>query len=154
MKRILAVIWLGLSLVMTACSSESSIKESENNFPPTMTGTIEVHGQQYDMVKGNYRWERKQGMETEVIETDAASPYQIGENFDAIPIGQSESIHINIDDEPTITAYLWGENGRQKEVLVNNEQIEAPESTGKYVYEVLAEWSDGEVSYTFVLEIK
>lgn len=155
MKRFLAVILLGLSLFMTACSSESSKKESENenDFPPTMTGTIEVNGQQYDMAKGNYRWERKQGMETQVIQTDAASPYQIAENFDAIPIGPSENIHINIEDEPTITVYLWDENGRQEEVSVNSNQIEAPENAGKYVYEVLAEWSHGEVSYTFVVEM-
>ncbi|QUG43019.1 hypothetical protein KD050_07220 [Psychrobacillus sp. INOP01] len=154
MKGILVVILLGLSLVMTACSSESSKQESENDFPPTMTGTIEVNGQQYDMAMGNYRWERKRGMETEVIETDSASPYQIAENFDAIQIGQSDTIHINIEDEPTITAYLWDENGRQKEVSVNNNQIKAPESAGKDVYEILAEWSNGEVSYTFVVEIQ
>ena len=154
MKRILTVILLGLSLIMTACSLESIKKESENDFPPTMTGTIEVNGQQYDMAKGNYRWERKQGMETQVIQTDAASPYQIAENFDAIPVGPSETIHINIEDEPTITAYLWDESGRQKEISVKNNQMEAPESVGKYVYEVLAEWSNGEVSYTFVAEIK
>ncbi|MEK3980196.1 hypothetical protein MKY37_14175 [Psychrobacillus sp. FSL K6-2836] len=154
MKRILAVILLGLSLAMTACSSESSKTENENNFPPTMKGTIEVNGQQYDIATGNYRWERKQGMETQVIVTDAASPYQIAENFEAIPISQREPIHINIEDKPTITVYLWDEKGRQKEVSVNNNQMEAPESAGKYVYEVLAEWSNGEVSYTFVVEME
>lgn len=153
MKRVLAIL-LGLSLLLTACSSESSKKESEKEFPPTMVGTIEVNGQQYDMAKGNYRWERKQEMETQVIQTDAASPYQIAENFDAIPVGPSETIHINIEDEPTITTYLWDENGRQKEISVKNNQMEAPESAGKYIYEVFSEWSNGEVSYMFVAEIK
>lgn len=154
MKRILAVTLLGLSLIMTACSRESIEKESKNDFPPTMTGIIEVNGQQYDMAKGNYRWERKEGMETQVIETDAASPYQIADDFEAIPIRQSAIIHINIEDEPSVTVYPWDENGRQKEVSVNNKQFEAPESAGKYVYEVLAQWSNGEVSYTFAVDIK
>ncbi|MFJ7827799.1 hypothetical protein [Psychrobacillus sp. NPDC096623] len=154
MKRLLAVILIGILLVMTACSSESNNKENENEFPPTMKGTIEVNRKQYDLAMGNFKWERKQGMETEVVETDAASPDQIAENFDAIPIGQSESILIHLEDEPTITVYLWDDNGRQQEVSVSNNQIEAPESAGKYVYEVLAEWSNGEVSYTFVVEIK
>lgn len=154
MKRILAVTLLGLSLIMTACSEESIKKESENDFPPTMAGIIEVNGKQYDMAKGNYKWERKEGMETQVIQTDAASPYQIAGDFEAIPISQSEIIHINIEAEPTLTAYLWDENGRQKEVSVNNKQFEAPKSAGKYVYEVLAQWSNGEVSYTFAVDIK
>jgi len=154
MKRILAVTLLGLSLIMTACSEESIEKESENDFPPIMTGIIEVNGQQYDMAKGNYRWERKEGMETQVIQTDAASPTQIADDFEAIPISRSAIIHINIEEEPSITIFPWDENGRQKEVSINNKQFEAPESAGKYVYEVLAQWSNGEVSYTFAVDIK
>lgn len=154
MKRILVVILLGFSLALTACSSETSKKESENDFPPTMTGTIEVDGQKYEMAKGNYRWERKQGLETEVIQADAASPYQIAENLDAIRIDKSETILINIEGESAINVFLWDENGRQKEVSINNKQFQAPESTGKYVYEVLAEWTNGEISYTFVVDMK
>lgn len=154
MKRILVVTLLGLSLIMTACSEESIEKESEDDFPPTMGGIIEVNGKQYDIATGNYKWERKEGMETQVIATDAASPYQIADDFKAILIGQSETIHINVEAEPTITVYLWDENGRQKKVSVSNNQIKAPENAGKYVFEVLAEWSNGEVSYTFVVEIK
>ncbi|MEK3996629.1 hypothetical protein MKY29_18100 [Psychrobacillus sp. FSL K6-2365] len=119
-----------------------------------MAGIIEVNGKQYDIATGNYKRERKEGMETQVIGTDAASPYQIADDFKAILIGQSETIHINVEAEPTITVYLWDENGRQKKVSVSNNQIKAPENAGKYVFEVLAEWSNGEVSYTFVVEIK
>ncbi|WP_419959877.1 hypothetical protein [Psychrobacillus sp. BM2] len=153
MKRILAFTLLGILLLTTACSSGSSKKESDYDFPPTMRGTIEINGQQYDMAKGNYRWERKQGLETEVIQADAASPYQIAENLDAIRINKNETILINIEEESAINVYLWDENGRQKEVSINDKQFQAPESTGKYVYEVLAQWSNGEVSYTFVVEM-
>lgn len=153
MKRILAVTLLGILLLTTACSSGASKKESDNDFPPTLRGTIEINGQQYDMAKGNYRWERKQGLETEVIQADAASPYQIAENLDAIRINKNETILINIEEESAIHVYLWDENGRQKEVSINNKQFRAPENTGKYVYEVLAQWSNGEVSYTFVVEM-
>lgn len=153
MKRILAFTLLGILLLTTACSSGSSKKESDYDFPPTMRGTIEINGQQYDMAKGNYRWERKQGLETEVIQADAASPYQIAENLDAIRINKNETILINIEEESAINVYLWDENGRQKEVSINDKQFQTPESTGKYVYEVLAQWSNGEVSYTFVVEM-
>ncbi|SDN71838.1 hypothetical protein SAMN05518871_10749 [Psychrobacillus sp. OK028] len=154
MKRVFAITLLGLSLLLPACSSELSKQGRENEFPPTMTATIEVNGQSYEMMKGNYSWERKQGMETQVIQADTASPYQIAENYDAIEIDQSKTIHIKIEDEPTLTAYLWDANSRQQEVPVNDNQIEVPKSAGKYVYEVLAQWANGEVSYTFVIDKK
>ena len=43
---------LGLSLIMTACSEDSIEKESEDDFPPTIAGIIEVNGKQYDIATG------------------------------------------------------------------------------------------------------
>lgn len=42
-----------------------------------MAGIIEVNGKQYDIATGNYKRERKEGMETQVIGTDAASPIKL-----------------------------------------------------------------------------
>lgn len=90
------------------------------------------------MVVGNYRWERKQGLDTQVVETDAASPYQIAENFSAIMVEPSTNINIEIEESPRISLYLWNENGREKEVTIKNNQLLAPTSKGQYIYELLA----------------
>lgn len=123
------------------------------DFPPAMTGFIYVNGKKYEMTAGNYKWERKVGSDTEAVKTDAASPSQIAESFNPIGIEQNTNIYIEIQDHPKIYVYQWYENDRDKEVILKNNQIAVPSSEGRYIYEVLAKWSNGEVSYTFVVEV-
>ncbi|WP_391122354.1 hypothetical protein [Psychrobacillus sp. L3] len=146
------------ALCITGCSNGSSemdreVKASENEFPPSMAGSINVNDKEYEMVVGNYRWERKQGIDTQVVETDAASPYQIAEYFNAIMVEPNTNINIEIEENPRVSLFLWNGNGREKEVKLKNNQLLAPTSKGQYIYEVLAKWSNGEVSYTFVVEV-
>lgn len=51
------------------------MEQNKYDFPPSMTGLINVNEKEYDMKAGNYRWERKQGSGTQAVETDAASSY-------------------------------------------------------------------------------
>jgi hypothetical protein len=51
-------------------------------------------------------------------------------------------------------SHLWNEEGSGREIALNANQITVPSSKGKYIYEVLAVWTNGTVSYTFVLEIQ
>lgn len=53
MKKLLAVTFLGLSLIVAACSLEDNQNSDEDDFPPTMTETIGVNDQQYGMATGN-----------------------------------------------------------------------------------------------------
>ncbi|ANX11626.1 hypothetical protein ABE41_006370 [Fictibacillus arsenicus] len=105
------------------------------------------------MKAGNYKWKRKKGSETEVVQTDAASPSQKGENYNAIGLGPNTNINIEIEDNPKISVYQWNETGRDKEVTIKNNHLAVPSRKGRYIYEVLAKWSNGEVSYTFVVEV-
>ena len=129
-------------------------KGSENEFPPTIFGTIKINGTQHELKAGGYRWERKQGSETQTIQTDAASPYQIAEKFKAIAIEPNQKITIDIGKNPQLVVYLWNKNKIEKEIKLNENQITAPASKGRYIYEVFATWPNGEVSYTFVVEVK
>lgn len=143
---VFSILWL------TGCSY-GEVEENGYDFPPSMTGSINVNDKEYEMVVGNYRWERKQGLDTQVVETDATSPYQIADNFSAILVEPNTSINIEIEESPGISLYLWNENGREKEITLKNNQFLAPTSKGQYIYEILAKWSNGEVSYTFVVEV-
>ena len=126
----------------------------ENEFPPTISGAIKIDDTQHEMIAGGYRWEKKQGAETQTIQTDAASPYQIAEDFKTIAIEPNQKITIDIEENPQLNVYLWNKNEREKENKLNEHQITAPASTGRYIYEVFATWPNGEVSYTFVVEVK
>ncbi|QFF99241.1 hypothetical protein PB01_10580 [Psychrobacillus glaciei] len=146
------------TLWITGCSNGSDEKNkkvegSKNEFPPSMTGSINVNDKEYEMVVGNYRWVRKQGLDTQIVETDAASPFQIAENFSTIMVEPNTNINIEIEESPRVSLYLWNENGREKEVTLKNNQLLSPTSKGKYIFEIIAKWSNGEVSYTFVLEV-
>jgi hypothetical protein len=163
MKPLLFAIIVFSSLLITGCSNGmvdevkevNKVKEvSENEFPPTIPGVISVNEKEYEMVAGNYKWERKQGSETQVVQTDAASPYQIAEDFKAIALEKNHNIKIDIEENPQLVVYIWNKDGREKEITLNENQITAPASNGKYIYEVLAKWTNGEVSYTFVAEVK
>ena len=156
LKHLILLIIVFSSLWITGCSNETNKvgEGKENEFPPSMTGLIQINETEYEMIVGNYKWVRKQGLETQVVQTDAASPYQIAQNVKAIILEVSSNIKIDIEGNPEISVYLWNENGREKEVKVDKNQLSVPTSKGQYIYEVLAKWSNGEVSYTFVIEIR
>lgn len=142
------------SFWLTGCANGSDeVEVNQNDFPPSMLGFVNVNGKEYEMKAGNYSWERKKGLETEVVVTDAASPYQIGKEFSAISLEPNTNINIEIEENPKLSVYLWNENGRGEEIILKNNQFTAPTNKGEYIYEVLAEWSNGEVSYTFVVEV-
>jgi hypothetical protein len=160
MKSLLFAIILFSSLWITGCSGGmvNAGKEvkvvSENEFPPSTPGVIKVNNTQYEMGVGGYKWERKLGSETQIVQTDAASPYQIAEDFKVISLEQNQKVRIDIEENPHLVVYLWNKAGREKEITINENQITAPASKGRYIYEVLAKWTNGEVSYTFVAEVK
>ena len=160
MKLLLVAIILFSSLWITGCSGDTlnAGKDitvvSKNEFPPSIPGVVKVNNTQHEMVAGGYKWEREQGTETQVVQTDAASPYQIAEDFKAIALEQNQKITIEIEESPGLVVYLWNKDGRETEITMNKNQITAPTSKGRYIYEVLAKWTSGEVSYTFVAEVK
>ncbi|MGM7684572.1 hypothetical protein ACSVDA_20835 [Cytobacillus sp. Hm23] len=137
-------------------SSNEMFKETERKgeeFPPSMSGMFYINEMEYEMLVGNYKWERKQGLNSQVVQTDAISPYQIADNIEAVRVEPNDNINIQIEGNPKITVYLWNENGREKEVMLNDKQVLIPNSKGHNIYEVLAKWPDGELSYTFVIEV-
>lgn len=154
LKHVCIVTIVFFIFLILGCSN-TTVKEGkglESEFPPTMNGLVRIDGIEYLMEEGNYHWERKKGLETEVVSTDHASPYQMANQIKSISAKPNETIDIKIEGEPEISVYLWDENGREKEIEQAANQITVPSSKGKYIYEVLAEWSNGTVSYAFVID--
>lgn len=150
-KSIYLLIILLFAMWTTGCSNGA---EGEENFPPSIPGYVGIDGEEYEMKRGGYRWERKKGLGTEVVMTDAASPYQIAGNFKTIPVSKNVPIKIQIKDNPEIKVFLWDESGRIGEIDMEGNEFNAPENNGEFIYEVVAEWPNGEISYTFVIGVK
>lgn len=151
----IVILAFSIFLIMGCTSNvDKGNEDTDSEFPPTMTGLFIINGTEYQMEEGNYRWERKKGLETEVVRTDHASPYQMAVHIEAISVSPNQIVDIKIEENPDIKVYLWNEQGRGKEIEHDANQIIAPSSKGKYIYEVLAEWINGTISYTFVVEIQ
>ncbi|MFC5587453.1 DUF3221 domain-containing protein [Sporosarcina soli] len=118
------------------------------DFPPTPLGLVTIHETTYEMTRGGFTWTK--GNQT--VQTDAASPTQIAESIEAIVTEPNSKVSIGIAQDPHLSVYLW-EVERNDFISEGNELI-IPHSSGRYVYEVIAKWSNGEQSYTFVVEVK
>ncbi|OLS40113.1 hypothetical protein BTR25_11220 [Bacillus sp. MRMR6] len=129
-------------------------KGEEDVFPPSMNAVIHINGTDYPMEEGNYEWSRKKGLETEVVQTDHASPNQMADNIEPILLTSDQKVEIKIEDNPDISVYLWNDQGREKTIETQADQFTIPSAKGKYIYEVLAKWKNGTVSYTFVIEVE
>lgn len=162
--RLFLVAILSSFLFIVGCSqtqvdnidlkTESSMNE---DFPPRIPGYVEANGLQFEMEQGGFKWETKD----QAVITDAASPNQIAERFETVVLAPKTELSIQLEGQPYIIVYLWEGEHREKEVLLNNNRISLPEMKGRYIYEVIANWSSygsdnarGEVSYTFVVEVE
>jgi hypothetical protein len=126
-------------------------------FPPSIPGYIQANEMKFEMVQGGFKWETKH----QAVMTDAASPNQIAEKFEAVAIAPKTRITILLEGQPDLQVFLWEGDQRSAEISLSKDQFTLPEMNGRYVYEVVAKWSNwgndnarGEVSYTFVVEIK
>lgn len=145
--RKLLFILISIALfIISGCSSSSE--------PPD--AIVTVNDKNIELSKGSYHWEEKGIFSKKAIIADAASPYQIAKQLEAITIDQSSVANIKFSDNsnPTLNAYLWKEKGRGKGLSLKENQITLPTQTGKYVIEVIAKWSNGDASYTFVVEVR
>ncbi len=86
--------------------------------------------------------------------TDHASPNQMAELLKPIRVKPEQKVKVKIEDDPVMKVFLWNETGKEKEIKLEDDQITVPADKGKYIYEVLAEWKNGEISYTFVAEVQ
>ena len=120
----------------------------KDEFPPAIIGFVKINETRYKMTKGNFKWEK--GNET--VQTDAASPSQIAENFKPIIAEPNSKATIEIEQNPNLSIYLW--DSEEVKLASKGNQFFVPSIKGQYIYEVVAKWSNGEVSYTFVVETK
>ncbi|WP_028391979.1 hypothetical protein [Bacillus cihuensis] len=149
-KYVFAIIMLFIFNVV-GCSSKSA--EEPPEIPPD--AIVKINGEKIETARGTYKWESKGLFSNKTVIADAASPLQIAENMKAEIIDQSSLANIEFNDGslPQLQAYIWEEENRGEALLVNQHQITLPSKKGKYVIEIYAEWTNGDSSYTFVVDV-
>lgn len=139
---------LNIEMVGSARSSLHSFDFKNHEFPPHLPGFITIGETRNDMAKGGYEWTKG----NQSVQTDAASPTQVAEKFSAIVVEPNSKASIEIEQNPDLSVYIW--DAERSTVLIEGNELTVPTKSGRYIYEVLAKWSNGEVSYTFVVEVK
>ena len=124
---------------------------SNHASPPRPAGFVDIDDTRYDMAKGGFSWTK--GNQT--IQTDAAGPTQLAERFEAIVVEANSKAMIVIEQSPSLSAYaVYAWDAEPEAVALEEGFISLPSTSGRYIYEVVAKWTNGEVSYTFVVEVK
>ena len=139
---------LNIEILKAEQLSSDSFDFSNHEFPPHLKGFIEINGTRYKMANGGFNWTRK----NQSIMTDAASPTQIAENLEPIIVEANSEATIVIEQNPNLSAYTW--NTEQQALTVEEGHIALPATAGPTIYEVVAQWTNGRVSFTFVVEVK
>lgn len=152
-------------LLIAACSGNNEdIKQNNEKTEhvgetPNFTGKVIVDEKEYDMIPGGFEWDSP----GKSVNTDAASPTLIAEDFDPIIVAAHDEIKLEIEKNPDIILKLWEEDADSKVDAFENNRFTAPEEAGEYIYEAFARWTNsdeldgwtqGSISYTFVIEVK
>ena len=118
-----------------------------DGFPSTFSGFVTINQTRYNMQRGGFEWRKG----NQVQQTDAASPLQIAEKFKAIDAVENSRMSIDVEQDPTLYVYRWDAEteSRKREGY----PIIVPAEKGRYIYEAIALWANGEVSFTFVIEV-
>ncbi len=147
-KKYVFAIFMLFLLIATGCSIETK-KE-----PPE--AMVKINGESINAAKGTYQWETKGVFSKEAVIADAAAPFQIAKDLKATVVEQSSEAVIEFSDgsEPQLHAYLWEGEERGEVLPLKQHHLTLPAEQGEYVVEINAEWSNGDSSYTFVVEVK
>ncbi|GGF13847.1 hypothetical protein GCM10010954_10760 [Halobacillus andaensis] len=126
---------------------------SSNQMDEPPAGKVQVNDQKVDLESGAYQWERGTLFSKETVTTDSASPTEMAEAMDKEKVQAEAEAEISFSEQAEdIQVYLW-ENEQEMEHISEEGTWTLPSESGEYVYEVLGQWPQGEVSYTMVVQV-
>lgn len=132
-------------------SQEANLVTS-NEKPPVLT--ITVGEEIINTYRGGYSWsylDPKTG-QTMGIEADSLPPSEILNVEDAIGVNLNQPIKLNFEKEPIEYEIRVWDN--ENNVIDTYKDFDDVEEKGKTIYEILATWKAGRVSYVIALNVQ
>jgi hypothetical protein len=161
MNKLTIIFFLAVSLILSACQSINSNTEENilsGEKPPN--AYIEIDNKRFDTKLGTYCWQTK----GKGICVDTVGPVELLEGKKPGQVEPEEKITFVMDYHPKPNQFHVQQNGNGKEteVVVNQNQFNAPAQKGVYYYSYGVWWKDekvehlshGDAFYAFVLEVK
>lgn len=79
---------------------------------------------------------------------------EAAEAFDTLGVTKDSTVKIEVGEEPaTIRVNQWNEDQSVQKVELTNDKLPLPAAAGYYIYEVIAEWDQGYITYVFDLNV-
>lgn len=142
MRRVLVLLLSIMFLGIVGCNVESGMDIPDLE--------VMYEGEAIEVMKGGYNWTTKSGLlGEESVVVDAASPQDIAKGMkgNRVPVGAK--LDLVFSKEPlSFKVVNWGEPG-ECELTAAPDTLTIPEEEGTYIIEVIGEWKEGQVSYTF-----
>ena len=156
MKVKLLVVTL-IACLTIACSNSGAIDESEQGIGENLTEppnlTIAIGEKTLPTVIGSYSWTYYDEITEEnvAIEQDAASPPELVNKTDETVVHSDAEVGLLFDYPPSdYTVNVW-DSGL---MIDTSDIVELSAYQGDVIYEIVANWEQGTVSYAFVLHIE
>ncbi|WP_342601038.1 hypothetical protein MHB48_08520 [Psychrobacillus sp. FSL H8-0483] len=129
-----------------------------NGIPQTSTDYVQAQGkvivgnQDYSMMIDEFVWKEK---DFETRKLNDSNIYDLADEFNTLEVEKDDKLKIEVEQNPSsIIVNQWNEDGTSQTVELNENEITLPSKEGNYIYEVMAEWSEGKISYVFDINIE
>lgn len=148
MKKIILLILI----IITIAGCNGIPMPSNSNDYVQAQGKVIVGNQDYSMLIGEFEWKEKDFEARNISESNI---YDLADEFNTIEVDKNEKLKIEIEQNPTsIIVDQWNEDGTVDTVVSQGNEITLPSEVGYYIYEVIAEWNEGRITYIFDINIQ
>lgn len=120
--------------------------------PPTLK--VLYQDKSIEAKRGAYSWtiDNNDGTKT-TTNGDSAGPNELVKNSTLLIVPPKSTLTLDFSDKPETTIVnIWQDNKPIKQTITDNKLL-IPELKGSIVYEVIATWKQGTVSYAFLVNI-
>ncbi|QFF99000.1 hypothetical protein PB01_09235 [Psychrobacillus glaciei] len=148
MKKIIVLMFFVINIA--GCNGIPMPSNSTNYVQAQ--GNVIVKDQNYPMIIGDFEW-KENDFETRKI--SESNIYDLADEFNTLEVEKNEKLKIEIEQNPSsIIVNQWNEDGTIVTFERKGNEIILPSEVGYYIYEVLAEWNEGRITYIFDINIK
>lgn len=155
-QKILTVIFLGILLFLLVgcvkCKPDIVDKTTELLSTPTLEILYKV--KHIDAERGAYSWTIHNANGTQAtINVDSSGPTELVKNSTPLSVSPGSTLALSFSDNPANIIINILKDSKSISQTITNNIVVTPESKGLVVYEVIATWNQGTVTYAFLVNV-
>lgn len=144
MKKLSSIILA--SLVLVGCNPAPISRNA-----PDAEGKVFLEDNEYRMVLSEYEWNEGK---VEAKKIDIVPVEEMAEKFDNLDVMKDSTVKISVGGNPsTISVNQTNVDKSVENVEITNSEITLPSTAGYYIYEIIAEWDNGRMTYVFDVNV-